>query len=106
MKWFLAQCRESADRIENAGDNLLALDVEAATAANRFLSGLYRQEIWIAARDASRLANFGLLFLTKHGQCVRLAFRLNRHLFLQMPNLHRFQHTVLTLKWQSERASY
>ena len=106
MKWFLEQCSKFGDKIQNSGDDLLPLAVEAAAAANRFLSGVYRQEVWIAARDASRLANFGLLFLSKHGQCVRQAFRSNRHLFLQMPNLHRFHHTVLALKWQGERSKY
>ena len=87
-------------------DRLLLVTFEAARASNLFLKELYRQEVWIHSSVAARIASLGLLFLKKHGEAVRMAFQNGRNLFMQMPNLHRWHHISLQLKWDSEKTNY
>ena len=91
-------CRDS--------DQLLQITFEAAQAAHSFLRCLYHEEVWIPSNTARVIADKGLLFLRKHGEAIRMAFRSSRNLFLQMPNLHRFHHIGFQLKWQSQSADF
>ena len=106
MKWFVEECEARVDSIAGDDDRLLLVTFEAARASNLFLKELYRQEVWIHSSVAARIASLGLLFLKKHGEAVRMAFQKGRNLFMQMPNLHRWHHISLQLKWDSEKTNY
>eukprot|EP00438_Fugacium_kawagutii_P028807 Skav222863 [mRNA] locus=scaffold2201:246431:248035:- [translate_table: standard] len=106
IKWFVSECRGRANLIANSDDQLLKVTIDAAVAANTFLQKLYREEVWIDANTASRIADLGLEFLRKHGDAIYLAHTQSRNLFLQMPNLHRYHHITLEMKWRSRQAPY
>ena len=106
MKWFLSECKQRANAISQDPDQLLQVVYCAAFAMNEFLRGLYKEQVWIPAPEAARLARLGKGFLRRNGMAIRMAYESGRNLFIQMPNLHRIQHIVLELARQSECAEF
>ena len=100
MRWFVHECR--AHRRVLVEDRLFLTVAEAAKAIHRFLSGLYRHNVWIPDWEARRLASQGRRFLQLYGEAVRLSFQAGRALFSLVPNLHRLDHIVHDLEEESQ----
>ena len=104
MRWFVYELRQTANDAVDC--ELLTIIREAAENMHQFLSGLYKQECWIASEKALELASFGNKFLRKYGEAVRLCFREKRTLFSLMPNLHRVAHIVDDLETQASSTNF
>ena len=102
LRWFLHACKQRSNTIPT--ESILRPCYTAAQNINKFLSKLYRQQVWIPSDQGLIIAAHGLKFLKYNGICAKAAHAANRSLFLYMPNLHRLHHIVFDLKDQSSRS--
>ena len=99
-KWLLHECRSNRNDLES--NELFMIVCDATEAISTFLSGLYKQDVWIKSEKASFLARQGDMFLEKYGEAVRVCFHSRRQLFMLMPNLHRLAHITDDMEKQSK----
>ena len=99
LRWVIFVFGERRNAIDLG--SLVHIAWLAATEANAFFSGLYRESLWIARPRAQELAGHGLAFLHLNGRAAKVAHDQNRPLFLFMPNLHRLHHIFFFLKDQA-----
>lgn len=104
MKWFAHEAETNRNNLPD--DHLFQITCRAAMSINRFLSGVYRENVWISSQRAQVLVTLGADFLRMYGEAVRVCFEQRRALFLLMPNLHRLAHIIDDLSEQSKRATY
>ena len=104
MKWLGHECR--THRNDLSGDALFIVVCDATHAINQFLSGLYREDVWIKSDKALFLAKQGDLFLRKYGEAVRICFNARRQLFMLMPNMHRLSHITDDMTKQAAKAAF
>ena len=73
------------------------LQAEAVTVMNQFLSGLYRQGVFIPPEKGEELASKGLLFLKRYSELARLCYDRKKKRFAFTPKGHYLHHQILTL---------
>ena len=102
LRWFLSACHERSALIESG--SILKEAHAAAREIYRFLSKIYREDVWIERTKAVEISTHGFNFLRLHSRCARRAYAGNRALFSFMPNLHRLHHLVYSL-WDDAQVS-
>ena len=79
------------------------LQAEAVTVMNQFLSGLYRQGVFIPPEKGEELASKGLLFLKRYSELARLCYDRKKKRFAFTPKGHYLHHQILTLFDEASR---
>lgn len=106
LEFLLYYCEENKEVLLSKNDQRFQYTLYALRALNRFVSGLYHEDLWIEASKGTELANAGTRFFRCYTYLAFLSGKAGQPMFSLKPKLHMILEAAIMMERQSSRSKY
>ena len=106
LEFLLYYCEENKEVLLSKNDQRFQYTLYALRALNRFVSGLYHEDLWIEASKGTELANAGKRFFRSYTYLAFLSGKAGQPMFSLKPKLHMILEAAIMMERQSSRSKY